>query len=557
MGLFIYLNFVYVSRSYQHYWLAGQVKTLDTLAKHIGIDKVIHEHESRTLYPCPSQAERHILGVAKPHNIKDVQAIVDWANTHHIKLYPLSTGRNWGYGGGNPVEEDCLIVDMGDMDQIRNFDPDLGSITLQPGVTQGDLYHFLTDHSYPFFAPVTGSSPHCSLIGNALERGYGVTPITDHFQGITEVKAVLADGSIYQGQLDQMGVESSKLAKWGAGPYVEGLFSQGNFGIVVEATIKLEAKTDHSIMIIFKPSDDAEDFEQVVRISRELMQTQKKVVSAIKYFNKAYSVALNMPVPRDELAAPDFDITAWLNDAGKKHRLPEWLGLIFIYGNDDLAHIAARECKKRLAPHCKSIVIFDRKKIKLARAANKILPNIKPLQMIKAQIDTVSASYDLLRGMPQSRFLKAAYWRAGELPDNQDDYHPGRDGCGLIWYAPMLPMTGKDLLKFEQITKDVCARHGIFPVVSMTTISEQCITALVPIMFDPATESEQAFACHKDLFESCQAAGYLPYRAHIDSMAWYGADNQTTHFQSALQKAKQHIDADGLMSPGRYQRRKA
>ena len=309
------------------------MKTLDTLAKHIGIDKVIHEHESRTLYPCPSQAEPHILGVAKPHNIKDVQAIVDWANRHHIKLYPLSTGRNWGYGGGNPVEEDCLIVDMGDMDQIRNFDPDLGSITLQPGVTQGDLYHFLTDHSYPFFEPVTGSSPHCSLIGNALERGYGVTPITDHFQGITEVKAVLADGSIYQGQLDQMGVESSKLAKWGAGPYVEGLFSQGNFGIVVEATIKLEAKTDHSIMIIFKPSDDAEDFEQVVRISRELMQTQKKVVSAIKYFNKAYSVALNMPVPRDELAAPDFDITAWLNDAGKKHRLPEWLGLIFIYGN--------------------------------------------------------------------------------------------------------------------------------------------------------------------------------------------------------------------------------
>ena len=524
----------------------------------IGADKLIHEDEARALYPCPSQAARKIKGVVKPQNIADVQAIVHWANAEGIKLYPLSTGRNWGYGGGNPVAEDCLILDMGDMRQIKDFDPELGSITLEPGVTQGALYEFLSANNHPFFAPVTGSSPHCSLIGNALERGYGVTPITDHFQGITEVTAVLADGSIYQGQLDEMNIESSKLAKWGAGPYVEGLFSQGNFGIVVEASIKLDPRTDDSIMIIFKPNDDAESFDHVVRVSRDLMQTQKKVVSAIKYFNKAYSVALNMPIPREDMAADDFNMMNWLNKAGAKYKLPEWLGLIFIYGNDDLAHIAARECKKALAPHCQSVVVFDRKKIKLARAVNKIVPKIKPLEMLKAQIDTVSASYDLLRGMPQSRFLKAAYWRAGQLPEDSADYHPGRDGCGLIWYAPMLPMTGKDLLKFEQITKEVCAEYGIFPVVSMTTISEQCITALVPIMFDPHENMDAAFACHKALFAACRAAGYLPYRAHIDSMAWYqGADEPQKHFETTLHKAKQHIDPEGLMSPGRYQRRKA
>lgn len=531
---------------------------LEELVQILGSQHVYDTKVAHDLYPCPSNVQRHIKGVVKPQSAEDVAAVVHYALDNHIKLYPLSSGRNWGYGGGVPVEEDCLIMDMGDMTSITAFDPELGTVTVQPGVSQGDLCNFLQDQDYLFFAPVTGSSPACSLIGNALERGYGVTPITDHFQGITQIKAVLADGSFYEGQLSGMNIESDRLAKWGAGPYVEGLFSQGNFGIVVEASLKLEPKTDHSIMIIFKPYDDPEKFQKVVEISRDLMQTQKKVVSAIKYFNKAYSVALNMAMPREEMAQDGFSIMNWLDKAGKTYRLPEWLGLIFIYGNDDLAHISAKECKKRLAPYCKSVAIFDRNKIKAVRAVNKVLPSVTPLAMIKAQMDTLSASYDLLRGMPQSRFLKAAYWRAGNLPENADDYHPGKDGCGLIWYAPMLPMVGQDLLKFEALVKNVCAKYDIFPVVSMTTISEQCITALIPIMFDPKTEIDRAVACHKALFKACKEAGYLPYRAHIDSMGWYDTAQQDVRpFQDALKKAKLQIDPEGLMSPGRYQTRKA
>jgi 4-cresol dehydrogenase (hydroxylating) len=35
-----------------------------------------------------------------------------------------------------------------------------------------------------FLVPATRAGPGCSIIGNALKRGYGITPLTDHFQSI-------------------------------------------------------------------------------------------------------------------------------------------------------------------------------------------------------------------------------------------------------------------------------------------------------------------------------------------------------------------------------------
>ena len=66
----------------------------------IGAHNIIHATQARELYPCPSQSSRRIKGVMRPHTIEHVQAIVRWASEQGVKLYPLSTGRNWGYGGG-------------------------------------------------------------------------------------------------------------------------------------------------------------------------------------------------------------------------------------------------------------------------------------------------------------------------------------------------------------------------------------------------------------------------------------------------------------------------
>ena len=86
----------------------------------------------------------------------------------------------------------------------------------------------------------TDGPPEGSVLGNALERGMGVTQYADHFATLCGLEIVLADGSIIRTGGGAFGrCPTWNTHKWGVGPYIEGLFSQSNFGIVVKAGIWL------------------------------------------------------------------------------------------------------------------------------------------------------------------------------------------------------------------------------------------------------------------------------------------------------------------------------
>ena len=40
---------------------------------------------------------------------------------------------------------------------------------------------FLIENKHDYLVPTTGAGGHVSLLGNTLERGYGLTPWVDHF----------------------------------------------------------------------------------------------------------------------------------------------------------------------------------------------------------------------------------------------------------------------------------------------------------------------------------------------------------------------------------------
>lgn len=525
-------------------------KLIDTL----GNDKVLDKQKANELYPCPSQAETPIIGVARPETLKDIKLIVIWANQNSVSLYPLSTGKNWGYGGGNPTQENCLIVDLGRMNNIVGFDDRLGLVTVQPGVSQGDLYKFLNEKGADFYTPVTGSSPSCSLIGNALERGYGVTPSTDHFYAVQSIKAVLPDGTLYEGLLPSLSQDADyagNVEKWGAGPYVEGLFSQGNFGIVYEATFKLIKKATNHTIIIFEPK--AGCFSQSVDAAKSLLDTHSGTVQSVKFFNKYYSVALNVPYPEDSAKDPGFNIDEWVTEKAKELGASEWLGMIFIGGTKAAVKATEKDCKSKLKTHASNIKLANNTLVSALKLIMPLMPNIGRLTALKKQVGSLIAAHKLMEGEPQQRFLQAAYWRAGDRPEEDGVWNPGKDGCGLIWFAPFLPFTGHDIENFQKLTVDVCNKFSIFPIFSMTTLSNQGISALLPIMFDPKTELDQAHACHKALFDACQKEGYLPYRAHLDTMEWYSKPiGNNVHFLANVQKAKSVVDKNNTVSPGRY-----
>src|SRR5436190_13807330 len=122
-----------------------------------------------------------IPAIVRPGDRTEVQECMRIANRWKVPVYPISSGRNWGYGSRVPASDGCVLLDLGRMNRIVDFNEELGYVTVEPGVTQAQLHTFLTENKSRLWMDSTGASPHCSLIGNAVERGFGHTPYGDHF----------------------------------------------------------------------------------------------------------------------------------------------------------------------------------------------------------------------------------------------------------------------------------------------------------------------------------------------------------------------------------------
>jgi len=148
-------------------------------------DAVFGAHEASDRYGRNlTNAERRIAGSVRPATAEQVADVVRVAAENRISLYPVSQGNNWGYGSATPVLDDCIVLDLSNMKGIELVDDAGGIFSIEPGVTQQDLFDFLQSQSLDFLVPTTGAGPDASIVGNALERGFGMTPITDHWSAV-------------------------------------------------------------------------------------------------------------------------------------------------------------------------------------------------------------------------------------------------------------------------------------------------------------------------------------------------------------------------------------
>ena len=56
--------------------------------------------------------ERLASAAVAPDTVEQVQQIVRIANEHRVPLYPISTGKNLGYGGSAPILSGSVVVDL-------------------------------------------------------------------------------------------------------------------------------------------------------------------------------------------------------------------------------------------------------------------------------------------------------------------------------------------------------------------------------------------------------------------------------------------------------------
>lgn len=477
-------------------------------------------------------------------------AVMQIAHRHRTPVYPVSTGRNWGYGSSLPARDDCVILDLADMTQILDFDQELGVVTLEPGVTQGMLAEFLDTGQHPFLVPVTGAGPNCSVLGNALERGYGVTPHTDHFGAVTDIEAVLPDGTRYRTAMREAGGEDlARLFKWGIGPYATGLFTQGAFGVVTRMSIVLARRPDCVKVCLFSLKDDALLEPAVLRI-RSIMARLPGTVSALNLMNQHRVLSMAAPYPADKLDAHGMIPRDVIASLGKQYQIFPWTGFGTLYGTERMVAAAQKEIRAILGDIASRMMFLSPQRARQLAALTRLIPG-QLGQGLQGMTSTLAKSLELVAGRPNETAMPLAYWRNSRARSG-GPMNPAVDGCGLSWYAPLVPMRPTGVRAYVNMVTEIMGKHGLEPLITFTTLSDRLFDSTVPLLFDrdKPEAALAAAACFQELLLEGRSNGWFPYRVGIDTMDTLSAlQTDAGKFQARLRK---DLDPHEIFAPGRY-----
>src|SRR4051794_13275957 len=133
-----------------------------------------------------------------PADVEQVRAVVAIAHEHTLPLWPISRGRNWSYGAATPSVEGTVVLSLERLDRILEVNEGLGYAVVEPGVTFAQLQEHLERNRIGLWIDPIEGTPYGSVIGNALDRGLGVTPYSDHFGNLCGLDVVLPDGRLLQ-----------------------------------------------------------------------------------------------------------------------------------------------------------------------------------------------------------------------------------------------------------------------------------------------------------------------------------------------------------------------
>lgn len=501
-------------------------------------ERIIQKEDSQIMYGENTNASTRTLGGAlRPITVEEIQKILRIANEELVPLYPISTGHNWGYGTALPVEDDNIILDLSLMNKILDFDKKLGIITVEPGVTQQILHDYLKEHDLPFIVPVTGAGPKGSLLGNALERGFGITPTSDHFSAVTTVTAVLADGTLYNSALDEYGcARIDQLYRYGIGPYLDGIFTQSNFGVVTKMTIALAREPERTDIFFFSLTSHQE-LKEVVDTLPDLLSSLGFITGGFKLVNKYQVQAM---------------VNGSLRTRDKAIAFPEWTVSGMVFGDPLLVSAAKKIIKKALSKKVHHLFFLN---ARLFQRYYNFLVNIPLPSNIRASLTSLHFIIDLFLGKPSTAALPLAYIKSGTFPNDRNEADPAKDGAGIIWFAPLIPMEGRIIVQYTKLVETILKKHNIPQMVTYTTVNDRCFDAPLPIVFDKNNPDSvaSAKACYDELWNESLKMGIMPYRLPIDEQ--HRVTESGTPFWDIAKKIKDTLDPNNIIAPGRYSKK--
>jgi 4-cresol dehydrogenase (hydroxylating) len=499
---------------------------------------------ARTLF----RAAPRPAGVLRARDRDQVVQIVRAANRHGVALYPVSRGCNWGFGDACPAGEDQVVLDLSGMDSVHSIDADLAYAVVEPGVSQEALAGRLRADGVPLWMPCTASTPDASVLANAIERGWGHTPYGDHFSHVAGMEVVLGDGSVIDTGLGRFeGSKTTFLAKGGAGPLLEGLFSQSNLGIVTRLGVWLMPEPDCFLGFVLTLGERGHLGELIERLRP--LRLSGLLPNPVHVYNDVRAASFLQAIPRDELEEDGALSDGARRALRNRHGLGPWVATGGLYGSR-VEVLAGVRALRRAVSGLGTVRMLPPGILAAVERAARVPARlgVAPARRLLEQVARARAPLDYLRGIPNDYALAGCRWRVRALTD-PDSLNPLDNHCGLYWVVPTCPARGSDTERLVELVEAVCRRHGLDPLISITLLSGRMLIVPVHIAFDRLDEDEstRAESCHHDLLDECLAAGYPPWRVGNVGFDRLG----DSPYSQALARIKRALDPGGVLAPGR------
>lgn len=522
------------------------------------------DYELRIKDPVPNAKKP--LAVIYPESTGEVQCLLNLANRSNVKLWVYSTGKNWGYLN-TCGEALSVLVLLNRMNKIVHIDDELAYAIIEPGVTYEQLSGHLADSGYALWTDSPGGPPTGSVIGNALDRGVGVTKYGDHFAHLCGMEVVLADGTVIQTGVARSDGKNgaSHMYKWGVGPFVEGLFSQSNFGVVTKAGIWLMRKPEDYALFSLNIKNDAA-LAHCMNTVRDLMLDG--VIPETGRFSNDVAILTLLTQAVNEGVAPKVAMTREeLVALKEKYSVPGWTGSFGIYGYTPMVKSAVKIAKDKLksSESCLRINCFSKKRAKRICSLIESTQNIKSQLVLKlvdrlirkllgsslALVKLFPGLVDLHEGKPVETVVRRGYFRY-QKKRPEKDIHVGRDDIGIMWSVPVLPFNGEEVVAFSKECELLFDQFNFDFYMTTMIFNARSVCPLMVILFDrlDKEECDRAVALYDAILDLSHKMGYQHFRAGING--WQKLYQSCSELKALNQKIKSALDPEGILAPGRY-----
>ncbi len=495
-------------------------KALKAMESVVGSNYVITDDEVLSSYAVNMLTVEDIkpAAVVKPASVEEIQEIVKIANEFKAPLWPISGGKNHGYGMACAANPENIIIDLKRMNKILEVNADLAYALVEPGVTYLQLYQYLKDNNIPLWIDCPSGSPESSLLGNITERGVGYTPMGEHFLFSCGMEIVLPNGEILRtGTGTLPGTKTWQIFKWGYGPYLDGLFTSSNFGIVTKVGFWLMPEPP-AFEPIFIVVDDYEEIHNIVEILRPLK--------------------INMVIPNGACVTHVRKALGLTASWGEGKNIIPKVGRRFSYTSEVLD-----ELKKT----------YNLGTWNVAGALYGLPETVKMYRQI---VEKAFSNVSNCRFLDPSEQQASPYWRAREKcmrgePLTEFDMSDWVGTSGAVWISPVAPVQREHVTKQIQIAEQIFSTYGFHYSAELILGSGRDLHHIIWLMFDRSNPDERARAhqCYKHMIDHYCEVGYLPYRTNVAFMDHLMQKLGT--FRNVCLDLKKLFDPNGIMSPGK------